>query len=713
MIRRRGYCLLAFYALWTLLMVPGISKSWADTGPLLFDDGQSHMVTDNIVTNTGSALTVKNSNTTATMNDLSITVWSTETGMERGRGAYARDNGSITLNNVVIKNLGLNGHGVGSYFGGMITMNGGCLYVTSLGGDGAHVENASSSIVLNDVSIVVNNNSSSSEALSVIEGTITMNNGNIVTTGNENHAVMATSRGIASLNNVAIQSAGIAFETLYEGQIRVRVDGQSIIGREMLFNSSYDRGTINIVAENGSWLYGTTRVGSASTGNITLNSNATWTTPGDSNLTNLIFGSGHFRFTAPTGDTYRTLTVRNLSGNNGTFHLNSDLHAGTSDRVYIENSASGNHYVAVNNSEGNSGVVKVVDIGDSATNTATFDGGSDIGIYRFGVAQGSALSSTHSGLDERDYYLYNTYAPSTPVRGLMNESAAIHSLWYSEMNDIKKRMGELRMGSQNSGDIWARTYATKYSVSPSGGTDYDQKIHGIEVGKDRPRSYKNGKSFTGFVLGYAEADNSFTSGGSGDTESIYAGLYQSWLRDDGFYLDIIGKYNSFDHSFTTPVFGGSHDKGSFKNRGFGLSAEVGRHIDTRDGYFVEPQMEVSGFWAGSVDYISENGLHVEADRSRSLQLRVGGVFGRQRACESGGSQQLYGKVSWIQEFEGDSTVRVDGTGFETTLEGDQVVAGFGFVKDTPNYQIYLDAERSWGDTTSKDWGVSLGCRWRF
>ena len=340
MIRRRGYCLLAFYALWTLLMVPGISKSWADTGPLLFDDGQSHMVTDNIVTNTGSALTVKNSNTTATMNDLSITVWSTETGMERGRGAYARDNGSITLNNVVIKNLGLNGHGVGSYFGGMITMNGGSLYVTSLGGDGAHVENASSSIVLNDVSIVVNNNSSSSEALSVIEGTITMNNGNIVTTGSENHAVMVTSTGVASLNNVAIQSAGIAFSLYDEGQIRVRVDGQSIIGREMLFDSSYRRGIINIVAENGSWLYGITRVGSASTGNITLNSNATWTTPGDSNLTNLIFGSGHFRFTAPTGDTYRTLTVRNLSGNNGTFHLNSDLHAGTSDRVYIENSAS-------------------------------------------------------------------------------------------------------------------------------------------------------------------------------------------------------------------------------------------------------------------------------------------------------------------------------------------------------------------------------------
>ncbi|WMI72304.1 autotransporter outer membrane beta-barrel domain-containing protein [Aminobacterium sp. MB27-C1] len=683
--------------------------AYADTGTLFFDDGQSHLVRDNIVTNVDSGLKVFGENTIAVMNDLSITT----SGGSYFRAAHALYKGNIVLNRICIKTLGSYGHGLGSYGGGNIVMNGGNIATWGAGGDGAHLEGSLSLITLNDVSIVINENNYFSNALSTGEGKLIMNRGNIISRGEASESIIAYYNGEIMLNDVTIQAEGVALRARSSGKINVNLSSQNIIGHKKLFRA-YDFGFIDIVASNGSQLYGKTDLEDDSgTGNITLNSNATWTTPGDSNLTNLIFGSGHFRFTAPTGDTYRTLTVRNLFGNNGTFHLNSDLHAGTSDRVYIENSASGNHYVAVNNSEGNSGVVKVVDIGDSATNTATFDGGSDIGIYRFGVAQGSALSSTHSGLDERDYYLYNTYAPSTPVRGLMNESAAIHSLWYSEMNDIKKRMGELRMGSQNSGDIWARTYATKYSVSPSGGTDYDQKIHGIEVGKDRPRSYKNGKSFTGFVLGYAEADNSFTSGGSGDTESIYAGLYQSWLRDDGFYLDIIGKYNSFDHSFTTPVLGGSYDKGSFKNRGFGLSAEVGRHIDTRDGYFVEPQMEVSGFWAGSADYISENGLHVEADRSRSLQLRVGGVFGRQRACKSGGSQQLYGKVSWIQEFEGDSTVRVDGTGFETTLEGDQVVAGFGFVKDTPNYQIYLDAERSWGDTTSKDWGVSLGCRWRF
>jgi outer membrane autotransporter protein len=70
-------------------------------------------------------------------------------------------------------------------------------------------------------------------------------------------------------------------------------------------------------------------------------------------------------------------------------------------------------------------------------------------------------------------------------------------------------------------------------------------------------------------------------------------------------------------------------------------------------------------------------------------------------------------VSWVNEYEGDSTVRVDSATFDSCLKGHQWVTGVGFVEDGGYYQIYVDAEKSWGNTVSKAWGVNAGYRWKF
>jgi hypothetical protein len=41
------------------------------------------------------------------------------------------------------------------------------------------------------------------------------------------------------------------------------------------------------------------------------------------------------------------------------------------------------------------------------------------------------------------------------------------------------------------------------------------------------------------------------------------------------------------------------------------------------------------------------------------------------------------------------------------------VAGVGYIEDNGNRQLYIDVEKSWGDTVSKSWGVIAGCRWTF
>ncbi|MBP2656632.1 MAG: hypothetical protein H6Q73_4201, partial [Firmicutes bacterium] len=143
---------------------------------------------------------------------------------------------------------------------------------------------------------------------------------------------------------------------------------------------------------------------------LTMDSSSQWNLNTDSTLTAFNDNSGTVTFTSPsTGGAYYTLaTTGDLSGS-GTFNMNVDLSTAKANLITIGGTASGSYtlyFTGQNSSSTLSDDVKVVDLADSATNTATFTGGGDLGAYRYAVALGSNLSS---GLDGSDYYLYNTY----------------------------------------------------------------------------------------------------------------------------------------------------------------------------------------------------------------------------------------------------------------------------------------------------------------
>jgi outer membrane autotransporter protein len=290
----------------------------------------------------------------------------------------------------------------------------------------------------------------------------------------------------------------------------------------------------------------------------------------------------------------------------------------------------------------------------------------------------------------------------------MGQTVSTTTLWYGEMNEIRKRMGELRMGSQSADDLWARAYSSRFTVSPAGAKGFRQRMSGLEIGKDNPQSFSGGKKYTGFLLGYGKADNTFDGGSGGTTESGYLGAYASWVRDNGAYFDLIGKYNRFSPRFWT-----ANDRGSYDGSGLGLSAEIGKRFERGDGFFVEPAAELSAMWMNRAAYTTANGLAVEVPAATSLQLRLGLTGGRKWQGADGAGRQLYGKVAWVNEYKGDSTTRVDEATFESSVKGHQWVAGFGFVYDSGKHQLYIDAEKSRGTTVSKDWGVNAGCRWKF
>lgn len=693
------------------LLLPTSAAGATLTTPQSFTSG-NHTIYDNIILSAaGTALSVDGSNTHVSMSGLSLTTSGIL--LNPVYGAKAANGGGIRLTDVTIRSTGYARglHSSGS--GSRITMTGGSITSDTKGVETDH----GASVILANVAIVAG----AGNGLLAFNGSgITMTGGSIV--AHDGHdGIQATASGSKiTLTNVAVTASRYALTASQGGTIIATVDGQNIRGGQALIKIYSSGDTISLTANNGSQLYGSIDP-STGTANLSLNSGSTWTMPGDSTLTTLALAGGNVAFTAPTtigsSGSYKTLTVNSSLSGSGAFYLNGNLASGYADTLSLAAgaTASGSHMLYVRNWGGTPGdltkTLKLTSL--TGTNTASFSGGSDVGLYRYGVDQGSALSGYTLSGSASDYYLYNTFTPSTPVRAAIAINAGSVVAWYGELNEIKKRLGDLRMGAQSSDDFWVRTYADKFNVKPAGVDSFSQIMRGIEVGKDNPQAFNGGKKYTGFLLGTGKARNTFSSGGEGTSDSTYLGAYASWLRDDGAYVDLIGKYNWFRHSFDTPLMGGGSDSGSYHNNGLGLSAEIGKRFKKGNGVYVEPAAEVAALWSNRASYTTANGLAVEAPSARSLQLRLGCTVGRKWQGPDKATRQMYGKVSWVNEFAGDSTVRVDTASFDSSLKGHQWVTGIGYIEDGKRYQLYLDVEKSWGTTVSKTWGFNAGYRWKF
>lgn len=702
----------------------------ADIGAQLFYDGQPHTVTDNIVASGARGLDVRGVGTSAVMNGYSITA-------AGAHGAYAENGGAINMTGGTITTSGFAHYGAFAYIGGSIALTNVSIVTSGDSSWGTFAWDSAPSFTLTNVNVTTTGSSSSGVVFSSGNRTLTnvaittagvyshgvlgdggaiisMAGGSINTSGNNSYGIVVQVGSAINMTNVAVATTGYALYANFGGAtINATVSGQDMSGVSGLLRAS--NGTVNITADGSSRLYGTTTLDVGGMANLTLNGAAAWTMPGASSLTTLTLSGGTVNFTAPSGG-YKTLVVAgNLAGSGGAFNLNTNLTAGLSDLVSIGGAASGSHQIFFTNRGGSSNLrqaVKVVDLNESAINTATFSGGSDIGAYRYCIARGSAVPAGYNGVSSPvDIYLYNTLIASPPAAAAVSTTTAPSVMWYGEMNDIKKRLGELRLGAPTD-DFWARSYAGKYTVKPSGDQSFNQIMRGLEIGKDSPESIKGGKRYTGWVAGVGRANNTFNLGGSGSTDSFYLGAYRSWFKDDGSYLDIVGKYNWFRHSFSAPLLGGGTDSAAYKNTGFGISVETGKRIENGNGFFVEPQAEIAALWSQSNNYITANGLAVIAPTTTSLQLRLGAAIGKKTTLTGGGSNQVYGKLSWVEELAGQNRTTVDAASFKSSLKGGRLVAGLGFVEDTAKRQLYLDLETAWGKTTSKPWGVNLGCRWK-
>lgn len=279
------------------------------------------------------------------------------------------------------------------------------------------------------------------------------------------------------------------------------------------------------------------------------------------------------------------------------------------------------------------------------------------------------------------------------------------------MNALVKRMGELRMG-KDEGGIWTRAIGKRFDVSEHSSRSYSQNINGMEVGADKAIILDTGKLYIGGMVGSASSNTDFGEGATGEVDSKFGGVYATYLHNSGVYVDTVAKYSRFDNIIKTPTNTGEQVKGSYNTNGVGIDVEIGKHIQLKNGWFVEPQLEITATTTQGANYTSTSGMRIKADDLDSLQSRVGSLVGRSFEMNNGMKVQPYAKASYVTEHSGDSTVKVNGIKLDASLPGNRTEVGVGGVMQlTENSKISLDAEYAKGNDIEQPFGVTLGYRY--
>ena len=297
---------------------------------------------------------------------------------------------------------------------------------------------------------------------------------------------------------------------------------------------------------------------------------------------------------------------------------------------------------------------------------------------------------------------------STVKRAIQQHNQAVSSManlslmtWRQENNDMNKRLGEVR-ASEGSQGVWARMARGQ---SKYGAQGIKNQYNYYQLGYDSKISddWILGGAFT-----YTDGDSSYTNG-SGTNKHTGFAVYGSNLRDDGSFIDLIAKYAHMKNDFDV---NGGVGSGDYSTNGLSFSAEYGKRFQ-QEGYWIEPQAELTYGRVSSADFTTKRGAKVHQDSMDSLVGRLGFSLGKD--IKQG---NVYVRASYLYDFQGDTSVTMskDGavTPFKTDLGGGWWEFGVGtnlnLGHDT---HFYLDVETTAGGDVDTPWQWNAGVRYSF
>lgn len=656
------------------------------------------------------------------------------------KGMYAGDN--ATMDSGIIEvgdNLELNvinagtgwTYGIDSYDGATISVGDGLRLFVTGGKDTRGVE-----VGFNDAKVTLGENASiiANSRDGVALGVFVFNKGkfeaakdlviNVSADDGSQWAAGVLAQGTGSeavLNGAVISAteggtASYAIYTYNNGSVVGNAGKYNIYGN-ILNNSG---GTVDLTTNRGSFIEGWISTASTAETNISLEEASYWKVTGDSNLTHLHNDNSIVDMTHDS-NIFSTLTVDNLSGENGVIKMDIDASQNSlnSDKLYVTDTLTGTQYIDLYEVNGytpvgEEGVGTVLaTVNNHNGSFAAVDGEGTLYWKRYELDHQDTADT--SGNYTKDWYLKqvtNIDQPTTSTDTILAANALNYHTWRTENDKLLQRMGELRHNGEEAQGAWFRLRGTK--IGRDGKFDFENKYTSYELGYDTITKNTDDKiRYQGAAVSYVDGDSSYNRG-SGDNSSKAISFYNTEIGSKGHYLDVVFKVSNLENDFKVYDTKNNKITGDFNNTGVSLSAEFGRKNVLHNGWYIEPQAQFTLGYLGGDSYTTSNGIEVSQSGIKSAVGRIGFNIGK----EVGSKGVVYAKANLLHEFggaydvtmyDGRDRVKVGDTFNDTWFEYG-VGAAFAAGK---NSHVYLDVERSSGSDFTKDWQWNIGARWTF
>lgn len=682
-----------------------------------------------------------------------------------GYGLIAGTTGRIEMRNSTVTTL--NATGIAAFTGGQVTIDnslvetdtGLALWIQAAGssitGTGLTVtSSAERGAVVLEGALSLTNSSIESSGTGIQTGTaatVTLIDTSVSTTGTSASGIYLSGNSSLTMTGGSISTTGAGARALYgaAGNNTAQISGTEIVSAQSAairvfgstafldvdLTSSSVTGNADVLEvvsggrldlnSSDSELTGAAQTEAGSTSNVTLSDQSKWNLTGNSILTDLTNTNSLIQFSAPDGDTYKTLTVGNYTGNAGQIGFNTylDTDGSPSDRLIIDGgTASGSSRLLIANAGGQgalttgNGILVVDTVNDGTTSAGAFHLVAPVvaGPYEYSLYRSSVDAS-----GTENWYLRSELTPVPPTppdppnppippvppipdptpdyRPEVSLYAAIPSMgaiygrqligsYHERVGEEEQLKGRTDIGADPKfNGYWVRGLG--HSGHRSGDTngiydgapEYDYRFGAIQAGLDFYRHEADGVTdHAGMYLAYGHGRMDVTQNrlietrdaGRNDFDAYSVGGYWTRLGDNGWYLDGVLQgtwYNMTTSSNRATEFGFPDQ--DVKGFGFAASLEGGYPFDLGNQWQIEPQAQL--VWQTiNFDDFNDGAADIRYDDLNSLAGRIGARISRTWAVEEATSTEparlatVWGRVNLWHEFTAKAQVDISSaTGF--------------------------------------------------
>ncbi|MDM8226953.1 autotransporter outer membrane beta-barrel domain-containing protein [Parasutterella secunda] len=297
-------------------------------------------------------------------------------------------------------------------------------------------------------------------------------------------------------------------------------------------------------------------------------------------------------------------------------------------------------------------------------------------------------------------------------------SANIGYLMATTVETLRDRRGEMTLNGTQDDGLWIR-----YTHNRFGLEGLTLESDGFQMGYEFAQQEENARLFRGIAFDFAqgEVDYSRLSGDS-DINRYRLSAYQTYMNDNGFYYDLVGRAGWFDADTQVTYIRDDQSlydvEGDFNYWAATASFETGWRFENNDGWWIEPETQLQYTYINDYDYGSSQGIKINASDTDSLIGRLGIRAGKVLLSEKKRKMSIWVGSDLLHEWLGDQkgtmsgvdqTIKYDISGTDTWYN-----AVFGMSWETgSDSRFWVDAKHDFGGDKDDNWTVNAGLTWNF